>query len=115
VNASGGTGSSNASQGGAAGGGGGGGFFGGGGGGAIIDNSTFTAGGGGGGGSGFTPDGTGLSTGDAPRGDGSVTLTWIPCPTQQGAVPTISRTGLLVLVILMVVGGMAVLHRRRAS
>jgi hypothetical protein len=54
-----------------------------------------------------------MSTGDAPRGDGSVTLTLISCP--PGGVPTMSLSGLLALVLLMAIGGMAVLRRRSRS
>lgn len=91
-------------------GGGGGGLFGGGGGG-VADGS---AGGGGGGGSGFTPSGTGLTTGTAPAGHSSVTLTFIACPVKAPA-PTISRIGLVTLFILMGIGGMTVLRRRSRS
>jgi hypothetical protein len=105
----GGTGSTNNLQNGGAGGGGGGGLFGGGGGG-VANGS---AGGGGGGGSGFTPDGLGLTTG-GNIGNGEVFLRFIGCPSSAGA-PAVSRTGLVVLVILLAIGGMAVLSRRRAN
>jgi hypothetical protein len=75
------------------GGGGGGGLFGGGGGGGGgITTAGFT-GGGGGGGSGFTPTGTGLTTGvDAHNsGNGTVTLTFTPDPS-CGAVTTTAAT-----------------------
>lgn len=83
-----------------AGGGGGGGLFGGGGGAGEDDNVGSDGGGGGGGGSGFTPDGSGMTTG-MRAGDGAVMITWNldpgcagqPAPTQRVVAARPAFTG----------------------
>jgi hypothetical protein len=56
-----------------------------------------------------------LVTGGGSSGNGAVVFTFVgSCPQPAGA-PAVSRTGLLVLAILLAIGGMIVLSRRRAN